>query len=86
MKKAGYAGLFLIVGVLFPILIWVGLVVAAIEWRRQTALEKQPSRPISEILASAGIQVTSGDRSLATAMFVRRPQPEIWDMLRRAGI
>ncbi len=86
MKRAGYGLLFLLAGIFFPILIWVGLALAVKEWGRQRILEQRLGRPIGEILASAGIGVTSGDISLATAMFARRPMPEIWELLRRAGL
>ncbi len=86
MKGAGYGLLFLLAGIFFPILIWVGLALAVKEWVHQRMLERRPARPIGEILASAGIGMAGADRTLATAMFARRPMPKIWELLRRAGL
>jgi len=86
MKRAGYGLLFFLCGIFFVILIWVGLALAVKERVRQRILERRPARPIGDILASAGIGVTFGDRSLATAMFMRRPMPEIWELLQRAEL
>ncbi len=89
MKRIGYSVLFLLAGVLFPVLIWVGLGVAVRQWLRERMLQREPGRTIGEILAAAGLPIqweTTGDKPLAAAVFVKCPVSEIQELLARAGL
>ena len=55
MKRIAYAALFFLVGILFPLLIWVALGVALYQWSRETALRRLPT--VGEILAAAGLPI-----------------------------
>lgn len=87
MKRIGYAALFFLVGIFFPLLIWVALGVALYQWSRETALRRL--RTVDDILAAAGLPIqwaATGDDSLATAVFRRRPMSEMRGLLARAGL
>ena len=86
MKGIGYAVLFLLASSLFPVLIWVGIGVAAKHWIQEKMLERQPGRTVGKILASAGLRVESGAELLASALFVKQPMSEIRKLLARAEI
>jgi len=87
MKRIAYAALFFLVGIFFPLLIWVALGVALYQWSREMAFRRLHT--VGEILAAAGLPIqwaASGDNSLATAMFPKRPVSEMWELLARAGL
>ncbi|MBA7628765.1 hypothetical protein ES703_36260 [subsurface metagenome] len=89
MKRVAYAVLFLLAGVLFPILIWVGLGVAMSQWVRERRLEREPGRTVGEILVAAGFPIqwaATADEPVAAAVFLKRPMSEIQELLARAGL
>jgi len=87
MKRTPYVALFFLVGIFFPLLIWVALGVALYQWSREMALRRL--RTVGEILATAGLPIqwaATGDDSPATAMFPKRPVAEMRELLARAGL
>lgn len=62
MKRVAYAALFFLAGILFPILIWVGLGVAMSQWAATAdkpvaaaVFLKRPMSEIQELLVRAGL-------------------------------
>ncbi len=89
MRRVAWAALGLLTGIFFPLLIWVGLGVAVRHWMREMVLQREPGRPVAEILAAAGLPIqweTTGDKSLAAAVFVKCPVSEIHELLARVGL
>ena len=87
IKRTAYVALFFLVGIFFPLFIWVALGVALYQWSREMALRRL--RTIDEILAAAGLPIqwaATGDNSLAPAMFPKRPASEMRELLARAGL
>ena len=87
VSRAAHAALFFLVGIFFPILIWVGLGIALNRWIRESAVH-QP-RTVGKVLASAGISIrweSPAASSLAMALFVKQPMSEIQELLARAGL
>ncbi len=87
MKRTAYVALFFLVGIFFPLLIWVALGVVLYQWSREMALRRL--RTVGEILAAARLPIqwaTPGDDSLATTMFPKRPVAEMRELLVRAGL
>lgn len=89
MRRTGYGLLFFLVGIFFPILIWVGLGVVVQQWVRERMLKRHPAPTVGEILAAPGLVVqwkASGTESLAVAVFGKQPMSEIRELLQRAGL
>ena len=87
VKRPAYAVLFFLVGIFFPLLIWVALGVALYQWSREMALRRL--RTVGEILAAAGLSIQwaiTGDNSPATTTFAKRPVSETLELLARAGL
>ena len=57
--------------------------------RQRKAIRREPGRTVAEILAAAGLPIqwqTTGDKSLAAAVFAKRPMSEIQELLARAEL
>jgi hypothetical protein len=77
------------VGIAFPVLIWVGLVVALRQRIQERMPQRERARTIGEILAAAGITIQREPlegRLVAATVFARQPMTEIQGLLTRAGL
>ena len=79
----------LLAGVLFPVLIWVGLVVAVNQLVRERIPQRKLAPAIDDILAAAGLAIQwepLEGRPVAAAVFAKQPMSEIHGLLARAGL
>ena len=87
MIRILFAGLFFLVAIFFPLLIWVALAVALKHWAREAAAQR--GRTVAAILLAAGLPVQwaiTGDASPEAAVFLKRPMLEISKLLDKAGL